>query len=122
MHGPAGPLSRTILQPHPSLRDDAKAAFRAYHHAVRPWARAGPGQTPALDHAFWRDGTHRLHEIVDMGVERCKVPAAARRNPAAERGIFEALREVSQSYSMRAQLCFERWSVGAAFDQGGARG
>src|SRR5262245_46404253 len=115
MHGPAGPLSRAILQPHPSLRDDAEDALGAYHHAVRTWARAGPGQAAALEHAFWRDGTHRLHEIVDVGVKGCKVTAATGRDPTTERGIFEALREVSQRYSVRAQLRFERWSVSAAF-------
>ena len=62
-----------------------------------------------------------LHEIVDVRVERCEMAAAAGRDPAAERRIFEALRKMAQREAMRAQLRFERRAVGAAFDQRGAR-
>jgi hypothetical protein len=48
------------------------------------------------------------------------VTAGARRNPAPERRIFEALWEVAQREGVRAQLCFERGAVGAALDQRGA--
>ena len=99
MHRAAGPLGRAILQPHPGLRDDAENALRADHHAIRARPGAGAGQAAALDHALRRNSAQRFHEIVDMGVERREVPAAARRDPAAERGIFKALREVAEGES-----------------------
>ena len=113
---------RAVLQAHPRLCDDAENSFRADHHAVRTRARAGTGQAAAFDHASRRDGAQRFDEIVDVGIERREVAAAARRNPAAERRVFEALREMAQREPVRAKLRFERRAVGAALDQRGARG
>src|SRR4051794_12501827 len=50
------------------------------------------------------------------------MPAAARRDPAAERGVFKALWKMAQREPMRLQLRFERGPIGAALDQRGARG
>ncbi len=122
MHRAAGAAGRPVLQPHPGLRDHAEDALGTDHHAVRAWAGAGARQAAALDHALRRHGAQRFDEIVDMGVERREVAAAAGRDPAAERGIFEALREVAQGQAMRAQLRFERGPEAAGFDQGCARG
>ena len=76
---------RPLLEPHPGLRDDAENSFRADEHAVgtRPGARTR--QASRFDHAGRRDDAHRLHEVVDMGVERREVAARARRDPSAER-------------------------------------
>ena len=49
------------------------------------------------------------------------MPAAARRDPAAERRVLEALREMAQRETVRLELRFERGTVGAALDQRGAR-
>ena len=92
-HRAAGAERRAVLQPHPGLRDDAENAFRADHHAVGARAGAGAGQAAAFDHALRRHHAQRFDEIVDVGVERREMAAAARRDPAAERRIFEALRE-----------------------------
>src|SRR5262249_62242663 len=86
------------------------------------WPGAGARQPAALDHALRRDRAQRFHEIVDVGVERREVPSPARRDPAAERGIFKALWEMAQRESVRAQLRFERGPVGAGFDLRSARG
>ena len=48
--------------------------------------------------------------------------AGARRDPAAERRILEALREVAQRESVRRELRFERGAEDAALDQRRARG
>ena len=113
---------RAILQAHPRLRDDAENSFRTDHQAVRARPGAGARQAAAFDDASRRDRAQRFNEIVNVGVERRKVSAAARRDPAAERRIFEALREVTQREAVRAQLRFECGAVCAAFDQCGARG
>ena len=81
-----------------------------------------PGRRRDLDHALRRDDAQRFHEIVDMGVERREMTAAARRDPAAERGIFEALRKMAQREPVRTQLRLQRRAVGAGLDQRGARG
>src|SRR5829696_6326704 len=107
---------RAVLQAHPRLGDDAENSFRADHHAVRARARAGAGQAAAFDHASRRDGAQRLYEIVDVRMQGGEVAAGARRNPAAERRIFEALGEVAQRERVRAQLRFERRAVGAALN------
>ena len=112
---------RPVLQAHPRLGDDAENSFRADHDAVRARPRAGARQTAAFNHAPRRNGAQRFDEIVDVGIERGEVAAGARRNPAPERRIFEALREVAQREPMWAKLCFERGAVGAGLDQRGAR-
>ena len=60
-----------------------------------------PGRRRRLDHALRRDGAQRFHEIVDVGVERREMAAAARRDPAAERRILEALRKMAQREPVR---------------------
>ena len=69
----------------------------------------------------FRDGAQRFNQVVDVGIKRRKMAAAARRNPSAKRGIFEALRIVAQREAMRAKLRFERGSIGPALDQCRAR-
>src|SRR5262249_46022215 len=113
---------RAVLQTHPRLRDDTENSFRAEHHAVGARACAGAWQAAAFDHASRRDGAQRFNQIVDMRIERREMTAGARRNPAAERRIFEALREMAQRKLVRAKLRFERRAVCAALDQRGARG
>ena len=120
-HRAAVAKRRAILQPHPGLRDDAENAFRADHHAIGARARAGAGQAAPLKRAARRHRAQRFHEVVDVGVERREMPAAARRDPAAERRILEALREMAERQAMRLELRFERGAIGAALDQRGAR-
>ena len=85
-------------------------------------ARAGAGQAAAFERALRRHHAQRFNEVVDVGVERREMAAAARRDPAAERRVFEALRKMAQRQSMRLELRFQRRAIGAAFDQRGARG
>ena len=62
-----------------------------------------PGRRRDFDGAVRRHRAQRFHEIVDVGVERREMAAAARRDPAAERGIFEALRKMAQREPVRTQ-------------------
>src|SRR6185437_173887 len=110
-HRAAGAEARPILEPHPRLGDDAENAFGADEHSIgaRPGARAG--QTPRLDAALRGDHREAFDEIVDMGIEAGVMATAARCYPAAERRIFEALREMAQGQAMRLQLRLERGAV-----------
>ena len=79
-----------------------------------PGARAG--QPPALPGPPRRDRPHRLHEVVDVGLQGGEVAAGAGRDPAAERRVLERLREVAQRQPVLAQLVLERRPGGAGLD------
>ena len=100
----AGAEARPVLEAHPGLGDHAEDALGAYEQAVR----GGPGprgrQPSRLDDTRRCQHAQRLHEVVDVGVERRVVAARARRDPAAEARELEALREVAQREAVRAQL------------------
>ena len=113
--------TRLRLQPHPGLRDDPENAFGADEHPVRARPRARSGQASRLDHAVRRHDAQAFDEIVDMGIEAREMAAGPRRDPAAERRIFEALRKVAQRQAVRLQLGFERRPERAALDPGRAR-
>ena len=50
------------------------------------------------------------------------MPAGARRQPAAERGVGERLREVAQCQVVPPQLVLQRGSVDTGLDAGGTAG
>ena len=118
----AGAKARPVLEPHPRLGDDAENAFGADDEPLGRGAGARARQPPRLEHALGRHHAHALDEIVDVRVERGEVPARARRDPAAQGRILEALREMAQRQAVRLQLRLDRRAEGAAFDAGGARG
>src|SRR5437870_7538604 len=87
--------------------------------------RSGPGPAPEparLDHARGRNDAQRLHELVDVGVERRVVAAGAGRDPAAERRELERLREVAEREPVRPELLLERGAEYAGLDARRARG
>src|SRR5271165_2081045 len=92
----AGAEARPVLQPHPRLGDHAEDALRADEQPVRAGPGARAGQPPRLHHPTRRDHAQAFDEIVNMRVEAGEMPARARRDPAAERRVLEALREMPQ--------------------------
>jgi hypothetical protein len=50
-----------------------------------------------------------------------EMAARSRRNPAAERRIFKALREMPQRKAMRLELVFQRRTIGPGFNRCSAR-
>ena len=115
-----GAVARRVLQPHPRLGDDAEDSLRSDDQAIgaRPGARAR--QPPRLHHAARRHHARRLDEVVDVGVERREVAARARDDPAAERRVLEALREVAERQAVRLELRFEVGAASAGLDARGA--
>src|SRR5262249_21231724 len=110
------------LQSHPRLRDDAENAFRADEEPVRARSRARPGQAPCRDAALRRHDDDAFDEIVDMGQERREMPAGTGRDPAAQRRVLEALREVAERQAMRLELRLERRAENSGLDARSARG
>src|SRR6266851_6811397 len=86
---------------------------------------AGPGargrQPPRRPHAGGRDQADRLDQVVDARVERGEVAAGARRDPAAEGGELERLREMAERQPVRPELRFEIGAERAGLDTRGAR-
>ena len=121
-HRAAGAEARPVLEPHPGLGDDAENAFGADEQPVGAGPGAGAGQAARLDDAARRHHAQAFDEIVDMGVERGEMAARARRDPAAQCRILEALREMPQRQIVRLQLRLERRAEDAALDARGARG
>jgi hypothetical protein len=80
----------------------------------------GPGararQPPRLPDARRRDRPHRLDEVVDVRLDGREVPARPRRDPAAERGELEGLREVAQRQPCVAELPLQRGAERAGLD------
>ena len=74
-----------VLQPHPRLGDDAQRALAAQPQPVGRRPGAGAREAEALAGAGRRDDPHRLHEVVDVGVDGGVVAAGAGGQPAAER-------------------------------------
>ena len=118
----AGAEFRARLQPHPGARDHAERSLRADEHAVGARSGARSGQAARFHHAARRHHAQAFDEIVDMGIEAGEMAARAGRDPAAERGIFEALRKMPQGDAVRLELVLQRRTIDAAFDQRGARG
>ena len=114
-------VRRPVLEPHPRLDDDAEDALRADEQPIRARAGARAGQPPRLDGARRRDHAQRLHEVVDVRVERRVMAAGAGRDPAAERRALERLREMTQRQAVRAKLILERRAVHARLDPGRPR-
>ena len=112
----AGAKARAVLQAHPRLGDDAEDALRADEQAIGARAGAGAGQAPRLDDAARRDHAQAFDEVVDVGVERREMAAGAGRDPAAERRVLEALREVPERRGVRAERVLERGTEDAALD------
>ena len=67
-----------------------------------------PGQPAALPEAAGGDRPHRLDQVVDVGVEGREVPAGAGRDPAAQGGELERLREMAKRQPLLAELVLER--------------
>ena len=100
-HRAAGPEARAVLHAHPRLGDDAEDALGADEQPVGARPGAGAGQAPRLHRAGGRHDAQAFDEIVDMRVEGREVAARARRDPAAEGRVLEALREVPQRHAVR---------------------
>ena len=92
---------------HPRLGHDPERPLRPEHQAIRRRPRARRRQAARREDAARRDHAHRLHEVVHVRVERREVPARARRDPAAERRVLEALRVVAQGEAVRRELLLE---------------
>ena len=106
------PLGRHAPDVDGRLGDDAEAALAAQHHLAH--ARAGRGA---------RHGTHDQHaggghhpqparELGDVAVAVGLHPGRARRDPAAERRVGEAVGEVPAGPALGVQLALE---VGAEY-------
>ena len=76
----------------------------------------GARQPAALPGAARGDRPHRLDQVVDVRVERGEVPAGAGRDPAAQGGELERLREVAQRQPVLAELVLERGPERAGLD------
>jgi hypothetical protein len=116
LHGPAAAKLRTILQPHPGLRDDAKDTLRADQQPIRARAGARAREPPRLDHALRGDDAERFNQIIDVGVEGGEMTARAGRDPAAERRALETLREMTKREPVRLELRFQRRPESAGLD------
>ena len=81
-----------------------------------------PGKRRVSRYAARRHHAQAFDEIVDMRIEAGEMAARPGRDPAAQRRIFETLRKMPQRDAMRLELVFQRRTIGAAFDQRGARG
>ena len=110
-----------VLQAHPRLGDHAERALRADEEAVGRRAGARARQPPRRDDTGGCHDAQRLDELVDVRVVRREVPAAAGRDPAAERAELERLRVVAQRESVRAELVLERRAEHARLHARGAR-
>src|SRR6266850_7836380 len=112
--GGRGAKGRARPQPHPGFGDDAEYSFGTDEKPVG----AGPGARARQSERF--QGTGRSHhaqtldEIVNVGVERGVVAAAAGGDPAAERGELEGLWEMAQRQAARLELAFQRRPKSAA--------
>ena len=113
---------RAVLKAHPGFGNDAERALGAEEEPVGARARAGARQAEAVMHARRRHRAHALGHVVDMGQHGGVMAGAARRDPAAEGGIFKALRVVAQGQAVRAELFFEMGTVHARLYARRARG
>ena len=94
---------RAALHPDPGLRDHAEDALGAQPQPVRRRPGARRRHPCRLGDADRRHHPDRLHQVVDVGVAGGVVPAGPGRDPAAEGGELEALREVPQGQPVRPQ-------------------
>ena len=120
--GCAGPEPRPVLDAHPGLGDHAERALGADHQTVGARPGAGPGQTPALEHARRGHHAQAFDEVVDVGVERREMAARAGRDPAAQRRVLKALRKMPERETVRLQGGLEGRAEDAALDARGAAG
>src|SRR6516165_9548679 len=103
-HRGASAEFRARLQAHPGARDHAQNALRADEEPVGTWPRPRSGQPSRLNHAARRNDPQAFDEIIDMGIETCEMAAGSRRDPAAKRRIFKALRKMPQAETMHLEL------------------
>src|SRR5882672_8692159 len=119
--GGRGAKGRARPQPDPGFGDDAEYSFGTDEKPVG----TGPGARARQPERF--QGTGRSHhaqtldEIVNVGVERGVVAAAAGGDPAAERRELEGLREMAQRQAERPESAFQRRPEGAALYARGLR-
>ena len=118
----AGAEFRTRLQSHPGARDHAKRSFRTDQQPVGARSCARARQAARFQDAARRHHAQVFDEIVDVRIKAGEMAARPGRDPAAQRRILEALRKVPQGDAMRLELVLQRGTIGAAFDQRGARG
>ena len=109
---PAG----TLPDPHPGLRDHPEDSLGAEQEPIGAGAGARARQPAALPEAAGGDRPHRLDQVVDVGVEGGEMPAGAGRDPAAQGGELERLREMAKRQPPLAKLVLERRPRGAGLD------
>ena len=120
-HRRAGAEARPRAHPHPGFRDDPQRALGTEQQALHARTGARTRQAARLERADRRDDAQRLDELVDVRDERREVTAGPRRDPAAERRVLEALREVTQREPVRLELRLERRTARAGLDASGER-
>ena len=120
-HARRRPPAWARLQPDPRLGDHAQDSLGAEERSIGARSGTRSRQAPALPLPCRCDRPHRLDQVVDVRQTRCEVPARARRDPAAERGELERLREVAQGEPVRAELVLEHRPGCAGLDAGRAR-
>ena len=91
-----GAVSRTGLDAHPRLGDDAQDALAADDDAVGRRAGAAAGEPAGFPDSGRCNHAHGLYKVVDVGVVGGVVASAAGGNPTAQGRELEALREVAQ--------------------------
>ena len=116
-HGRRGPPPRPVLQAHPCLRDHAERPLGAEEHPVRRRSCPGPGEPAGLDEAGGGDDAQRLGEVVDVGEHGGEVATGPGREPAAERGELEGLREEPQRVAAGPELLLQVRPEHAGLDE-----
>ena len=115
-HRAGGPVGGPVLKPHPGFGDDAEGALGADQQAVGARPRAGARQAARFEHPLRGHRTQAFDEVVDMGVEGGEMPARAGRDPAAQGGMREGLREVPERQPVGLQLRLQHRAEGARLD------
>lgn len=114
------PPARPALQPQPRLGDHPQGALRAQEQGIRRRPGPGTGQPAGLADTGRGDHPQRLGEVVDVGVDGGEVPAGAGRQPPADGGELEGLREVPQREPVAAQPVLQRRTEDTGLDAGRA--
>ncbi len=119
-HGRRAAVDGSRLHAHPRLGDDSQHALRAGEHPVGAGPGARAGQAARLPRARRCDRADRLDEVLDVRPHGREVPGRARRDPPAEGGELEGLREVAQRQAVLGELALQRRAGGARLDARGA--
>src|SRR5829696_5345506 len=102
---------------HGDFGDHAQPTLGAQDHLADARAGRGVGEWPYDEHLAWHDSPEASGDVSDMAVLVRLHARGPGCHPAAERAVGEAVREVTESPAVLAQLPLDVWTQRSSLDR-----